>query len=482
MQVIRLPRGEWQFDPSTPLGQPGGFGSVFQGTNESGEQLAVKRIHLDAVSAAHRELRIADSLVGREFRHVVPVLDAGLDSESDSYFVVMARAERSLQDELDSGKRYADRDTADVMLQVATGLSEVSELTHRDLKPGNVLLHDGVWKVADFGIARFVEESTSQNTLRDFLSPEYAAPEQWRSERCTDATDIYALGCIAHALLTGEPPFTGAGESLRRKHLEQEPPTLECGTPRLRMLVSTMLRKSSEARPSLARALGQLKQILEREGQEDTSRGFSRLSLAAASLADQQGKAEARQIAQVSRRECRDRLGSEAECILRTIIRSLFSAVKDVAPMADFNREGLWLRLGGAELRVKFLGFASARRVPDNPFPSSRWDVLAAATITVTQAAPRCEIGATLWYTNLGKGDSFRWYEASYKDLPLFPRRHEFEPFAVTNLKDADAAAGTGMHTVQFAFGPRPIDDESQAEFFDRWVQRLALAADGKLS
>jgi len=74
-----------------------------------------------------------------------------------------------------------------------------------DLKPDNILYHDGKWKIADFGIARFVEEATASNTLKEFLSPWYAAPEQWRLERATHGTDVYALGCIAFCLLTGKP-------------------------------------------------------------------------------------------------------------------------------------------------------------------------------------------------------------------------------------------------------------------------------------
>jgi len=47
----------------------------------------------------------------------------------------------------------------------------LGDLVHRDLKPSNILYHEGVWKLADFGIARFVEESTSANTLKKCLTP-----------------------------------------------------------------------------------------------------------------------------------------------------------------------------------------------------------------------------------------------------------------------------------------------------------------------
>ncbi len=154
---IRLPRGEWDYDPSQPLGQPGGFGAVFVGKSAAGDDVAVKRLHLDATQAGHRELRMADELIGRQFAHVVPILDAGQDADSESYFVVMAKAGGSLQEEIDKGGNLNDRDAALVLTDIARGLSEVPNIVHRDLKPANILRYQQRWAIADFGIARFVE-------------------------------------------------------------------------------------------------------------------------------------------------------------------------------------------------------------------------------------------------------------------------------------------------------------------------------------
>ena len=200
--------------------------------------MAVKRLHLAASEAAHRELTIAEDLADRELRHVMPVLDAGQDSESEGYFVVMPVAERSLQDRLHTQGPMAEADAVEVLSQIASGLEQVKHLVHRDLKPGNVLFMDGHWCIADLGIARFVEESTSARTLKDCLSPQYASPEQWRFERATSATDIYALGCIGHALLTGAPPFTGGRAELQDKHLNAAPSDPPACSPQMRTLLS----------------------------------------------------------------------------------------------------------------------------------------------------------------------------------------------------------------------------------------------------
>jgi eukaryotic-like serine/threonine-protein kinase len=202
---IRLPNGEWQFDDQQRLGKPGGFGEVFRGSRDGGI-VAVKQLNLSAAEAAHRELAIGSFLTGKRFQNVVEVLDAGQDALSDRYYVVMPTCGLSLQEAIDATDGGLAFELAiPIICAILSGLREVIEITHRDLKPSNVLFHNAVWKIADFGIAKFVEDSTSLETLRSNLTPAYAAPEQWLGERPSGATDIYAAGCIVHALLTGEP-------------------------------------------------------------------------------------------------------------------------------------------------------------------------------------------------------------------------------------------------------------------------------------
>lgn len=62
MRRIALTQGEWYFDEASQLGPSGGFGSVFKGEGPEGEPVAVKKLHLRAADAAHRELEIAEEL------------------------------------------------------------------------------------------------------------------------------------------------------------------------------------------------------------------------------------------------------------------------------------------------------------------------------------------------------------------------------------------------------------------------------------
>ncbi len=89
-------------------------------------------------------MNIANDLSNKEYSHVVPILDSGLDANSDRNYLVMPVCEGSLQDKINDKKgEFEVNDTLNVLLEIITGLEEVNHITHRDLKPANVLFHDG---------------------------------------------------------------------------------------------------------------------------------------------------------------------------------------------------------------------------------------------------------------------------------------------------------------------------------------------------
>ncbi len=423
-------------------------------------------------------MRIAEDLAGREFSHVVPIFDAGQDAESDFYFVVMARAQGSLQDELDKGKIFNDREAVHILLETAKGLNEVVGLVHRDLKPDNILKHNGKWSIADFGIARFVEESTSLRTLKGCLTREYAAPEQWRSEHATRSTDIYAMGCIGYALLTGAPPFRGSPEELQEQHLEANPPDLGNGhAPRLRSLLTMMLRKVPAARPSLERVVSTLRSIVGEEGGPPAADGFNALAQAGAEIAAREAAQEAREEQQRTARERRDELAREAFRILDGIMQGLFQRIQSAAPAARREIESVIL-LGDAFIRVGPL--TSGKVLPSGAFRRCGWDVLVGVTIQVVQKDPNYAPGSSLWYMARGGGDDYRWYEVSYWAMGQTMPGGD-EPFALDSVEAADEAAGPGISVFQIAWGPEPIDDEDSEDFCNRWADLLARASRGRL-
>ncbi len=81
-------------------------------------------------------------------------------------------------------------------------------IIHRDIKPQNImLLQDGTIKVADFGIARFLQSETQTMTDKAIGSVHYIAPEQARGDYITDKADIYSMGVMLYETLTGRLPF-----------------------------------------------------------------------------------------------------------------------------------------------------------------------------------------------------------------------------------------------------------------------------------
>ncbi|MFF4366260.1 protein kinase [Streptomyces sp. NPDC001594] len=150
--------------------------------------------------------------------------------------------------------------------QTAEALAAAHEraVVHRDLKPQNLfLLPGGRLKICDFGIAHSADATAGWTvTGRMFGTPPYMAPEQWRGEHVDARCDLYALGCVLYALLSGEPPF-GQSEGpyvLMRRHIEDPPPPLrEAGVvvpAELEALLAALLAKSPADRPGSAEAVG----------------------------------------------------------------------------------------------------------------------------------------------------------------------------------------------------------------------------------
>lgn len=481
MTAIRLQRAVWKYDEARPLGQRGGFGQVFAGMSGDGSPVAVKRLHVTARDTGHRELEMADYLLGRSFAHVMPVLDAGKDAESEAYFVVMPLAEGSLEDEL--GHRSLPGEVVDVLLAIALGLKEVPGIVHRDLKPANVLRYEGRWTIADFGIARFVAETTATNTLKAYLSPEYASPEQWRRERAESPSDVYSLGCIAYRLLSGRPPFEGP--DFQSQHCGAPVPHLDEVDPRIAGLVFTMLRKSPEGRPSAERVISVLQGIAAQPTPSEHD-VVAKLRGAARSVLIGQAKLEAER--EATAQEAARRAALAADGV--SSFQRLCDGLAELLHRADIGGEALSIETGG--LRVfAALGDAASLEMTLSPttappidgMPHSHWDVLSAGIVSVRQKTrTRLDYEATLFFMALpGTGQGYRWYEVSYRDSAAL-RQRRVGPYAVRLLADADLAAGGGMHTVEIHFGPAAIDGEDSPAFFGRWLECLVTAFEGGLT
>jgi serine/threonine-protein kinase len=502
MQTIKLNHETWEIDTSKTLGSPGGFGEVFLGKGGCGE-VAIKQLKVTATEAAHRELQIGQSLSERSLQHVVPILDYGQDANSDRYYIVMPICDRSLQDDIADKGVFSPANCIEILLAILNGLEEAEDITHRDIKPSNILMHETKWKIADFGIAKFVEDSTSLETLRNCLTPVYAAPEQWLLKRPTNATDIYAVGCIAHTLSTGAPPFSGDFDSLREKHLNEIPKSLDSLPASVRSLVSLMMRKQPELRPSSERC----KTVLEKArgaGAQSVRAVDNKLAEAVSEVAVRQARQEAAQQAREERRRNRDDIFNEAASDLSRIKDRLLEEIKSHAqdvmekPFSDSL-----LQIGKATLvfdtSTRSSSSSGLRRHDLEQIGGggegwgvhtrqSKWDIVAFTDISIEQRVhhvsyKRC---ANIVFGRPTDDSEYRWYEMAFWSLSNSRvtsrvKGPESYPFCLTYVWEIDKALSDLMGVVSSAHDPVPIDAEDADSFIEYWMDIMAQAIVGKL-
>jgi serine/threonine protein kinase len=195
-----------------PLGR-GGMGEVYRATDEVLDRKVAIKLLLpvrESLAAEERFLREARAAAMISDPHVVAALDFG--KHGDGYFLAMELVEgRSVSEELRThGPLPPDR-AVDIVRQAAAGLAAAHRhgLVHRDIKPGNLLLtSDGRVKVADFGIVRFADTTTTLTATGQIVgTTQFLAPERALGRTAEAASDVYALGCVLYQLVTGHPPF-----------------------------------------------------------------------------------------------------------------------------------------------------------------------------------------------------------------------------------------------------------------------------------
>jgi len=175
--------------------------------------------------------REAATLARLDSPHIVYIHEYG-EHDGSPYLVTQLVPHGDLRRHLEEGGPLPPRRAADVVAQVAAALEEahVHEVVHRDLKSANVLLRtlpDGELHayLCDFGIARGEsDETTSASGVLGTL--EYLAPERQSGTPASVATDIYSLGCLLSAALTGSPPYRGGDVDVALAHLRAPVPQL----------------------------------------------------------------------------------------------------------------------------------------------------------------------------------------------------------------------------------------------------------------
>jgi eukaryotic-like serine/threonine-protein kinase len=160
--------------------------------------------------------------------NVVQVFDFGLDDETNRNFIVMEHVDgQSCAEILKEHGALDSRDAVDILTQACKGLDYAHRngVVHRDVKPGNLLRsHEGVVKLADFGIAKAAEDSEITKAGSVLGTAAYLSPEQARGEKAGPPADLYALGVVSYQLLTGRLPYEAASLTDLARLQESGPP------------------------------------------------------------------------------------------------------------------------------------------------------------------------------------------------------------------------------------------------------------------
>ncbi|MCX5357073.1 serine/threonine-protein kinase [Streptomyces mirabilis] len=457
----------------------GGFGAVFEAENTAGEKAAVKLV--PKTPGTEREMLFTD-LDG--IHNVVPVIDSG--EHEDQWVLVMPRAEKSLRDHLQEHGQLPLNEAVAVLSDVAEALADLKdrEVVHRDLKPENILLLGGRWCLADFGIARYAEATTAQHTYKGGGSLPYMAPEVWKYQRATGATDIYALGVLAYELLEGARPFTGPAEhDYQEQHLHGTPPPLTTAPPLLAALITECLFRAPQGRPAAGNVLARLGQI----PAAPLSGGLAALAQANQGAVARQAEADRRASAHATEADRRMALLEAATASFSFIADALLTALTAAAPSAEVrkgNQGGWTVRIDDAQLTLSGPRETAPEvwRTTSTPAP---FDVIASAILSLKVPANYHGYEGrshSLWYADAQTEDQYQWFETAFMDTPLRPTAKTMEPFALNPHHESRGAVSPGMnmHQVAWPFIPLVIGDLD--ELISRWAGWLAQAATGQLA
>lgn len=194
----------------------GGMGHVYLGVqDESGERAAIKVLTASLARErgfVERFNREIDAMRKLDNPHIVRLFDSGVDGENYYYAMEFIPGE-TLLGMMRREKRLPWRKAVEISIQVCKALKSAHDtgIIHRDLKPSNLLVtEEGLIKLTDFGVAQVFAGSRLTVTGGIIGTAEYMSPEQAQGKRATKQSDLYSLGALLYAMVTGRTPFSGS--------------------------------------------------------------------------------------------------------------------------------------------------------------------------------------------------------------------------------------------------------------------------------
>ncbi|MDP1560828.1 MAG: serine/threonine-protein kinase [Pirellulaceae bacterium] len=245
-----------EYDIESFIGQ-GGFGVVLRAFDrELNRPVAIKILapHLATVGAARRRfIREAQAAAAVVHPNVVPI--HAVHADADHPFLVMTYVPGcSLQEFVRQQGPLETKVIVRIAQQVASGLAAAHRqgLVHRDIKPGNILLENGLNRalITDFGLARAADDAASQT---GWLAgtPHYMSPEQAACGELDGRSDLFSLGCVLYFVATGREPFRGSQPlAIMNQIANQKPLPVRSVNSDISQVLAQVIERLLEKKPS----------------------------------------------------------------------------------------------------------------------------------------------------------------------------------------------------------------------------------------
>lgn len=243
----------------------GGFGEVYFAVSDAGKEVALKRIqrNLDI------ELRGVSHCLNLKHPNLISLYDIRYDDQGQAWVVMEYVSGDSLRTVLDRAPHgMPESQTRHWFSALAAGVAHLHDagIVHRDLKPANIFSDEGIVKIGDYGLSKYISCSRRGGHTESVGTFHYMAPEVGRGNYGREI-DIYAMGIVLYEMLTGTVPFDGeSSHEIVMKHLTANPDLSAVPEPYRAVIWQALQKNPSARQQTVAQMIRPLGMVLDEHG------------------------------------------------------------------------------------------------------------------------------------------------------------------------------------------------------------------------